>query len=301
MTTPMRDDFAALILSHGRPDTITTLGVLSRCGYTGRWYMVVDDQDDTLEEYRARYGEHVVTFSKDEVGLTFDKYDNSPERRSVVWARNACWQIAHQLGLRYFIQLDDDYTAFAYRLLRRRPETGQLSYSWKVRSLDAVFGAMVRFVEETPALTVCLSQGGDHLGGAAGTNAKGARLIRKAMNSFVCDVQRPFTFVGRINEDVNTYVTLGALGHLFLTYTRLSLHQIATQAGSGGMTDLYLSTGTYVKSMFTVIAAPSCTTIQLMGGEDWNAHRAKRLHHHIDWRYAVPKIIHQHHQLPTPA
>jgi hypothetical protein len=40
-----------------------------------------------------------------------------------------------------------------------------------------------------------------------------------------------------------------------------------------------------VKSFYTVMAAPSCTTIGLFG----RIHQ--RLHHKIDWRKAVPLII----------
>lgn len=32
------------------------------------------------------------------------------------------------------------------------------------------------------------------------------------MNSFICDTERPFSFMGRFNEDVNTYITHGETG-----------------------------------------------------------------------------------------
>lgn len=58
-----------------------------------------------------------------------------------------------------------------------------------------------------------------------------------------------------------------------------------TQSNSGGMTDVYLENGTYVKSFFTVICSPSCTKIKLMGQTN------KRLHHSIRWKNAVPLIL----------
>lgn len=36
----MRDDFAVLILTHGRPEQQHTLRSLERSGYTGRVYLV---------------------------------------------------------------------------------------------------------------------------------------------------------------------------------------------------------------------------------------------------------------------
>lgn len=285
----MRDDFVAFILTHGRPDRVHTLKSLELSGFTGRVFLVIDDGDASGDEYRKRFGDRVLTFSKDEVGETFDKYDNNPDQRSIVWARNACWQLAREVGARYFIQLDDDYTSFLYRRPGKRDDV--LGYhGWTIRSLNAVLTAMVAFIEDTPAHTLCMSQGGDHMGGAGSKNAQQARLRRKAMNSFVCDVERPFTFSGRINEDVNTYVGLGALGYLLFTYTPLQLNQLQSQSNEGGMTGLYLDSGTYVKSFFTLLVAPSCVTIRMMG------RTSQRLHHHVSWRHAVPKILHERHR-----
>lgn len=63
------------------------------------------------------------------------------------------------------------------------------------------------------------------------------------------------------------------------------LTQKTTQKSRGGMTELYLDNGTYVKSFYTVMLAPSCATIKPMGNT------RLRLHHSIEWDYAVPKIV----------
>ena len=144
-----------------------------------------------------------------------------------------------------------------------------------------MFDALVRVIETTPVTTIALSQGGDHLGG----EPRKERFKRKAMNSFVCSVDKPIRFRGRLNEDVSTYVSLGRAGSLFFTDMELQLDQLATQANTGGMTDVYLDAGTYIKSFYTVMAAPSCSTIRTMGRMN------RRLHHHIDWGKAVPLII----------
>ena len=105
------------------------------------------------------------------------------------------------------------------------------------------------------------------------------------MNSFICDTNMPFKFFGKINEDVNTYTLLGSRGNLFFQIPHVSLNQVATQQSNGGMTDIYLDSGTYVKSFYTIMYAPSCTKIRPMGSV------YKRLHHSINWNNAVPKII----------
>ena len=42
-------DFAVFILSHGRADTISTYRALRDGGYTGRTYVVIDNEDDQEE------------------------------------------------------------------------------------------------------------------------------------------------------------------------------------------------------------------------------------------------------------
>lgn len=274
----MRDDFCAFILTHGRPDRVYTADLLERSGYTGKWYIVIDDEDKTADQYFEKFGDRVLVFSKDEVAKYTDQYDNFGERRAILWARNVCWELARQVGCRYFIQLDDDYTALQYR----RPGPSTELRGWSVKNLDPILESLVRFLESTPSRTIAMSQGGDHFAGGKVTTS---RLRRKAMNTFVCDVERPIRFSGRINEDVNVYVGRSRLGELYFTFMQLQVTQVQTQQNAGGMSDLYLESGTYVKSFYSVIAAPSCVKIRPMG----RTH--KRLHHKINWRLTAPKIL----------
>lgn len=280
----MRDDFAAFILTHGRPDRIYTIDTLRGAGYTGKIYIVIDDEDDTEPEYRKRYGDKVVQFCKLDVAKTFDVGDLSQERRTIVYARNACFDIAKKLGLKYFLELDDDYTSFEYRYIQ-----GEKLMVRKCKQLDRLFETMLRFIDDTNALTVALSQGGDFIGGAKSKRYR-EKVTRKAMNTFFCRTDKPFTFVGRINEDVNTYTTLGMKGELILSITDASIVQKQTQSNTGGMTDAYLDMGTYLKSFFTVMYCPSCVKVGAMGDKHM------RIHHHIDWRRCVPKILNERHR-----
>jgi len=285
MMMMMRDDFCAFILTHGRPDRVVTYDTLRKCGYTGKVYIVIDDEDKTADQYRERYGDQVLMFGKAEIAKTFDEGDNFGDRRAIIYARNACWDLARQVGCRYFIQLDDDYTRFIYKF------DGLLSYSEKdIRSLDDLLNVMLDYQMRIPLPSIAFSQNGDFLGGKHSTTAYTIRTKRKCMNSFICSTDRQFQFFGRINEDVNTYVCAGRRGDLFLTILQVGLIQRQTQGTTGGMTDLYLDTGTYIKTFYSVMYAPSCVKIYEMG----DTH--KRLHHKINWNCAVPKILRESHR-----
>ena len=283
MNKAVLNDFAVFILTHGRPDNVVTYDTLKKHGYTGRVYLVIDDEDDTEDQYRERYGDKVIQFSKREIEKTFDTGDNFTNKRGVIiYARNACFEIARNLGVKYFCELDDDYTSFTFRF----GEDNTFS-SANVLSLDAIFSAMLDFYISLGdrCKTIAMAQGGDYIGGGAVSYGKAIKLTRKAMNSFICSVDRPFTFVGRINEDVNTYVRRGYEGDLFLTINQICLHQKQTQSNKGGMTETYLESGTYLKSFYSVMYHPAAVHIGLMGNKN------KRLHHNIEWNAVAPKII----------
>jgi hypothetical protein len=110
------------------------------------------------------------------------------------------------------------------------------------------------------------------------------------MGIWLVDTERAFQFVGRMNDDVNTYLTLGNRGDLFFLYTAVQADTAATQSQAGGMTDIYLDRGTYVKSFYTVMFGPSYARIGTMG------RRYRRPHHRVYWDRALPKLIAESHR-----
>jgi len=283
----MLDDFCCFIISHGRSDRVLTYSTLRRCGYTGPIRIVVDNLDTTAGQYTDKYGDEVVIFNKEEIAKTTDQGNNFNNLRTTTHARNACFEIAEKLGFKYFLVLDDDYNSFLYKF------DSNFSYSEKLcKSLDAIFGATLSFYSSNKRiLSIAFSQQGDFVGGIEGSPyAKRPRLIRKCMNSFFCCTERKYKFVSQLNEDVNTYITLGGRGNLFLTTTNISIKQLATQSNSGGMTDAYIDSGTYVKSFYSVMYQPSSVKVRPLGGT------CKRLHHAINWRSTVPCILSEAHR-----
>ena len=277
-----RNDFCVFILSHGRADNVETLKTLISYGYKGDWYIIIDDEDEQGEEYLKRYGSHVRIFNKQLVGHEFDICDNFEGNNVVVYARNVCWSIAKELGYKYFLQLDDDYKCFLWR--KPNDEQNKLLGLSAAGKLDDIFAIFCKFLETTPTYSIAFSQGGDFIGGV-NNQLIYKKLSRKVMNSFFCRTDRPFKFIGRINEDVNTYCLWGSMGLLFFTYAPMSLLQEQTQKNKGGLTEFYLATGTYVKSFYTVMLCPSFVSVAMMGGSH------KRMHHKVNWNNGVPKIL----------
>jgi hypothetical protein len=273
------NDFVIFILTHGRAENVYTIKTLRKHGYTGKVILICDNEDKSLGDYLRKY-QDVEIFDKKEISKTFDEGDNFQDRRAIIYARNACFEIAKKLGYKYFIQMDDDYTQFEYRIYSNENQKPKYIFD-----LDSVFLLLLDFYKKTNFATISMAQGGDFIGGKNNTMAKKPTIYRKCMNSFICSTDRPFQFVGRINEDVNTYTSKASKGLLMGTIPMVSLKQQTTQKNKGGMSDLYLDNGTYVKSFYSVMYAPSSCKIKPMGDKH------KRLHHSIKWGSAVPKII----------
>jgi hypothetical protein len=275
-----KNDLVVFILSYGRADKVLTYDTLKKQGYTGKIYLICSDDDKSLDTYKNKY-DNVFVFSKDDYVGKFDIADNFDDRRVVVYARNAVFDIAKDLGYTYFLVLDDDYTGFRYTVDNNY---NYITKSKKVKDLDYIFNSLLKYYKSINAKTLCIAQDGDFIGGDQ-CSVFQKKLSRKAMNFFICSINRRFNFLGRINEDVNTYVNLGSRGDLFLTICELRLNQLLTQQNSGGLTEFYLDGGTYVKSFYTLIFNPSSVKVSLVG----NTH--PRLHHKINWNNSVPRII----------
>jgi hypothetical protein len=284
MENHIKNNFAAFILSHARADRVYTYNTLRRSGYTGPIYILIDNEDPQQEEYRRRYGEQVIVFDKAAQRTRTDTGDNFKPMNMPLYARNENFEVAERLGIEYFIQLDDDYRQFYYY----KNDLGEWISTKRIKSLDAVLNAFLEYYKATPWHSIAFGQGGDYLGGAeAGSVYKPKR---KVMNSFICSTKRPFQFVARINDDVSTYAVWGGMGYLFLTIFYISLTQTQTQSNAGGLTELYLAMGTYVKSFYSVMYSPSSVKVAMMNSKN------PRIHHRLQWRYAVPCILNRKHK-----
>ena len=64
------DNFAVFILTHGRPDNVITYKTLQKCGYTGKLFFIVDNEDKTIERYKENFGrDRVLVFRKKDVEI----------------------------------------------------------------------------------------------------------------------------------------------------------------------------------------------------------------------------------------
>ena len=288
----MKDNFAVFIMVHGRPDKMWTYHALRKGGYTGKIFLVADNLDESRFEYKKIYGDELLIFDKNKAALEMEAGDNTGELRSTMFASNMIFKLAKEKGIKYFYNMCDDYSSFDYRFDENFKYyiNKEHDKSSRVKNLDKIFEIVLKYYKSINALTIAFSQGGDFIGGQNSSSSKNISMKRKAMNTFLCSTDRPFKFIGRMNEDITTYVNLGSKGGLFLTLPHISISQQATQQTDGGMTDVYLEYGTYVKSFFSVMYNPSSVKVSTFET------KYNRIHHKVNWNNAVPKIIEEKHK-----
>lgn len=271
-------DYMILIVSHGRADNVKTLECFKKCGYTGDWRIVIDDEDPQGTEYKRRYGDKVIEFKKSDYDWV-DTCDLIPNRGGVVYARNAVNDIAKQLDISYYAVFDDDYIDFRFIVehaayLRHAP----------CEYLDDVFDAIFDFLDESGMDCVACAQNGDFIGGLNSGNL-GVPPRRKLMNTFFCRTDSRLYFQGRANEDVTLYTLDGTRGMLFITLFSVAVCPSMTQKLDGGMSDIYRDWGTYPKSFYTIMQVPSAVKISVVGDKH------PRIHHSAKQDNYAPCIL----------
>lgn len=247
----MRDDFAAFILTHGRAKQQKTLETLTRCGYTGRMYLVIDDEDEQGPLYHERYGVNVIDFSKREAEKTFDTMTNAKEYRSVVYARNAVYGIAKRLNVRYVFQFDDDITNLTFRVV----QDGKLK-GFNIRNIDRLFTDMVEYMESAKLAMLGFSQAGAFIGGA-GSKKYQEGCQRNMSQAMLVDSEHPMAFRGIFNEDLHASLDAASQGRVALATMLVSIQAPERMSNAGGLHDLYADNGTYTRDCYSLMAYPN--------------------------------------------
>lgn len=223
----MRDDFAVFILTHGRAKQQKTVKTLKRCGYTGRLYLIVDDEDKELDEYIRLYGSDVITFSKREIEPCFDTMTNKKEYGSAVYARNASYDIAHSLGIRWIFMCDDDISNLQYRVLKNK----ELK-SVNIYNIDKLFERMCDIANAGKVCIFGFSQAGAFIGGANKTYLSGHQ--RKVSQAMLYDANNPITFRGVFYEDLIVALDAGTAGRVAMSTMLVSIQSPAMASNGGG-------------------------------------------------------------------
>ncbi len=255
----MRNDFACIVISHGRPEC-STVKVLRECGYTGKIYIVVDDEDKTLPDYIERYGADVHVFHKEE---DFDTGDLGGSKACGVFARNQCLKVAEKNRLTYYLELDDDLESLSYRY----NDGGHLR-GIKARELDRLFDGMCTYFDEASVQCISFGNAVDYIGGVP--TYESGKANRTVMNSFFLRTSNKIQWRSRNSDDIITVIDQAQKGYAGFRFTPV-MNKFDVwipkkkSSASGGSIAEYEKTGSYKLRYYAVMFHPDCVKLRESG------------------------------------
>jgi hypothetical protein len=249
---------AVIIISHSRP-SCETYGALRAHGYSGKIFILVDDEDQTVESYKAKYKDCVHVYHKQDYRLV-DTCDNSSSLSAAVVARHACHDLAVSLGLDAYVMSDDDITDFVYR---QYDENHSLK-TYQIHNFDEVFSECYDFlfsIKNTmfsffPAAMVF-----------PGRFDKFERWCTQFMFRKVSD---GIHLKQRFHDDMYEMMTCDRIGYFVFCIHNLIFKSdqcTTTQSVTGGMADAYKSYSPYARRFLNVITNPSMFSIECDAGK----------------------------------
>ncbi len=253
----MKNNYAVFIISHKRPE-VETLKALQKSGYNGEYFIVIDDADPTIEEYKSRYGEHLLIFNKEEIWKETDTIDNAKILTSATYARNYCIKVARNKGYDFFVNLDDDINRFAFRYI----EGDKLAIA-SIKNIDKVFEKYIKYMESANLTCTAFILAGRLIGGMKNPLVKNCFYSRPTN----CLIMKSSTqqFKSTVCEDVIYAVDNNKKG--FLTYGLMPIVIYAgkpcTGNSGGGMAEYYSTQEEYLQYFHIKVAEPTAVTLKM--------------------------------------
>ena len=246
----MINNTAVFVLSHQRATKITTDMVLRKCGYTGKIYIIIDDTDTQLNDYKEIFGDNCIVFSKTEQLKTTDSCDNFGNLKTPLYARNYCFELAKQLNLDYFIMADDDITDLKYAFVDNSGNFKKQS----IKHFDLIIKTLIDFSNcnnKLDCISFVLDSG--YFGGKNGTYKNGVK--REIQCFMLWKAKSEVRFLSTKNEDLNT--TIKYFYKLMLSVFDLCTSSPQRMTNEGGIS--YSSM--YENNMYSLMLMPSAINL----------------------------------------
>lgn len=257
----MREDFAVFIITYKRPNSQLTYDALKRCNYTGKIYFVVDNTDETIQQYIDNYGvKNVMVFDKNHY-INSDEYDNGTNKAvfaTALYARRAVEDIAHSFGLNVFVMADDDISDFIIRC----PINNKL-HRFPIKDFDTVLNLYFDLLQDNVAC-VGFGMNRSYFGGVGAFSPE--RLSKKVIpsNFFIRNANIPVKWTAWTFEDDITQYCSASDGVLWFSvpYIQQISSAFADVSGSGGNVELYQTSSHYEVCFTEVQYVPSAIKVK---------------------------------------
>lgn len=280
----MREDFAIFILTHGRPHNQRTVEALNESGYTGKVYLVLDDLDDTREEYCKLYN-NVLVFNKYEYVSNTDTGLTKPYINFAVFARNAIEDFAKKLGYKYFGMFDDDIHRFRHRIICKDQLLSEV-----VVDLDSVIDLYLEFMEDCNLACTSFGVSTQFIGGLKRLNqcSPDNNSLRLCYNAYIRNVMFDVKWKTNLCEDRITSIYYNTIGQVWqqLIFIQIDTAPLYGEV-EGGNSSVYRQLDDFTKVFFPIVTNPNSNYVSVYrsGNKDY------MITHIVGEHVLCPKII----------
>lgn len=244
--------FAIFILTNGRPNHQYTLEFL-RKSFKGDVFLLCDNEDKTLKEYQKNYGEQVVVFDKKEWVSKSDPMDNFQSKNSVLYARNAVFEIAKDMGYEFFVMVDDDVTGLSFRYEKDGKLVGE-----PVKDFNKVSSVILETMDNTGTDFFSFGMDKIYIGGSSNSQYK-KKIIDKVYCFIFCRTEQQHFYKGIMNEDEINNILSMSVGKLAKSLTAIQIqYKPIGRDNIGGNAETYNENGyySYIRNFYPIIAFP---------------------------------------------
>lgn len=269
------NNFAILIKSHKRANSLLTYETLKNTGYIGDVYIIVDDEDNQLAEYKKKYKKNIKVFNKDEMLKYADTIDNLKNKNNALLPAIYANILANELGLEYYMLIDDDISS----IRERYEENGKLK-GRDIKDINKIISLFINYMEKANISVLSFGNEGGYIGGANGKFKNG--IGRNNNQNFIIKTKDNISFLGTRNEDFNMVAHYSKLGKLIFEIYRIGIKSPERGTNDGGLQDDYKQSGFYTANFYSIIVAPYCCKI----GSRNNKITLKR-----NWERFAPMVI----------
>lgn len=247
-------NYAVFILSHKRSDRVETYSTLRNSGYTGKIYIVIDDEDMQQEQYKERFNNDVLVFNKEMWINSTDTVTNDKKKSSPVYARNFIEHIAGELKYDAYIVMDDDIINLRFRYIENYVAKSQALKS----NLDEVLDAYMNYLVSANIATLSFATVMVYAGGVHDDKD----MVRLASHRYTCQIHMrnlafPVDWISLANNDSISANNTAKIGYLWWALPFIVYDSPKMNTLPGGMKSVYDSVSEFKRAFMSTVVSPS--------------------------------------------
>lgn len=233
---------AIYICTHGRPSKQITHRMLRKAGYTGEIVLVIDNEDEHgkgyLEFVKGEDNTRIHVFDKRKIIDSTNTTNYPPNRKTILYAKNACEQFAKEDNCDCFVICDDDIPGFRYRYVE-----GKSCKSLTISdNMDQIIDSHYKFLIESNVAATSFGIAQFYFTGANCFNNDNMQKWRIPYTFVFRNIQHSIDWVSDYGEDITTSIEQSRHGQFQCAMPFVQMNLSPMGVGDGGMVELHKDT-----------------------------------------------------------